>query len=244
MTTNRTATDETSAGKPLAVQTVSDEALMREFQSGSRAAFEELFVRYRRPLFAFFRRRLIHADDTRADDLTQDTFLAVLRATERYEPRAPVRTYLYGIAFNLLASERRRQFRDAPSASPAPEAGTTSDATAILWIRQALEKLELSEREILMLREYEQLSYAEIAELLELPINTVRSRLFRARMALKELLESKNLNLATEKDSFPAISESRPRTVPINAALEPNPEPIRRDSIPELRPAAEDEDLR
>lgn len=107
-----------------------------------------------------------------------------------------------------------------------------------------MEKLELSEREILMLREYEQLSYAEIAELLELPINTVRSRLFRARMALKELLESKNLTLAAEKDSFPAISESRPRTAPINAALEPNPEPIRRDSIPELRPAAEDEGLR
>ncbi len=60
--------------------------------------------------------------------------------------------------------------------------------TACLWIRQALERLDESEREILMLREYEQLSYAEIAELLKLPVNTVRSRLFRSRMALKELL--------------------------------------------------------
>jgi RNA polymerase sigma-70 factor (ECF subfamily) len=169
--------------------TITDEALMLEFRDGSRDAFEELFNRYRAPLFGFFRRRL--ANQTRAEDLTQETFLAVLRSTERYEARAPVRTYLYGIAFNLLAAERRKQFRDAGSARPAPEPCTFSDSTQLLWLRHALAKLELSEREILMLREFEQLSYAEIAELLELPINTVRSRLFRARMALKEQLEAK-----------------------------------------------------
>jgi RNA polymerase sigma-70 factor, ECF subfamily len=59
----------------------------------------------------------------------------------------------------------------------------------VLWIRQGLEKLDESECEILMLREYEQLSYAEIAELLKLPVNTVRSRLFRSRMTLKGYLE-------------------------------------------------------
>ena len=61
----------------------------------------------------------------------------------------------------------------------------------VLWVRQALEKLDAGEREILMLREYEQLNYAEIAELLRLPVNTVRSRLFRSRMALKSFLEPK-----------------------------------------------------
>jgi RNA polymerase sigma-70 factor, ECF subfamily len=60
-----------------------------------------------------------------------------------------------------------------------------------LWVQQALEKLDSGEREILMLREYEQLNYAEIAELLRLPVNTVRSRLFRARMELKSFLEPK-----------------------------------------------------
>jgi RNA polymerase sigma-70 factor (ECF subfamily) len=58
-----------------------------------------------------------------------------------------------------------------------------------MWIRQALEKLDAQEREILMLREYEQLSYQEISDLLSVPVNTVRSRLFRSRMALKESLE-------------------------------------------------------
>ncbi|MGI9070405.1 MAG: sigma-70 family RNA polymerase sigma factor [Bryobacteraceae bacterium] len=56
-------------------------------------------------------------------------------------------------------------------------------------VRDALQKLGATEREILMLREYEVLSYSEIAEILRLPVNTVRSRLFRARMALKEHLE-------------------------------------------------------
>jgi RNA polymerase sigma factor (sigma-70 family) len=162
---------------------ISDEGLMLEFRSGSREAFEELFARYREPLYGFFRRRLESSE--RAEDLTQETFLAVIRATSRYEPRALVRTYLYGIALKLLAAERRRQIRN----SPAPEAAVESVPDEVLWVRQALERLDPSEREILMLREYEQLSYSEIAELLLLPVNTVRSRLFRSRMALKSHLE-------------------------------------------------------
>ena len=166
---------------------ITDEALMLEFQGGSRQAFEQLFVRYRGPLYGYFRRRL--NGDQRAEDLTQETFLAVIRAAARYEPRALVRTYLYGIAMNLLAAEARKRFRDSPPGQPAPEPTTHDAPDAAVWVRQALEKLDESEREILMLREYEQLNYAEIADLLELPINTVRSRLFRARMAMKGYLE-------------------------------------------------------
>src|SRR6185437_4436736 len=84
----------------------SDEALMLEFQGGSRAAFEELFARYHKPLYGFFGRRLNNRE--RAEDLAQETFLAVIRAVSRYEPRASVRTYLYGIALKLLAAERRK----------------------------------------------------------------------------------------------------------------------------------------
>jgi len=213
---------------------ISDEALMLEFQSGSRDAFEQLIARYRGPLFGFFRRRLNRDGETRAEDLTQDTFLAVLRATERYEPRAPVRTYLYGIAFNLLAAERRRQFRDAPSASPPPEPETSSDTSNVIWIRQGLAKLELSEREILMLREYEQLSYSEIAELLDLPINTVRSRLFRARLALKQHLEAQG-SAASDALPRPLNAVSRPSKLGASAAQPARPEPIS-----ELRPAEEE----
>jgi len=161
----------------------SDEALMIEFQRGSREAFEELFARYRDPLYGFFRRRL--QNSPRAEDLTQEVFLAVMRAVARYEPRALVRTYLYGIALKLLSAERRRH-RDADAHTEPAAAARPEEA---LWVREALDRLDNNDREILMLREYEQLSYGEIAELLRLPLNTVRSRLFRSRMALKSYLE-------------------------------------------------------
>jgi RNA polymerase sigma-70 factor (ECF subfamily) len=67
-----------------------------------------------------------------------------------------------------------------------PAVRNTMDAD--LWLRDAVNRLERMDREILLLREFEQLSYGEIAELLRLPLNTVRSRLFRARTALRELL--------------------------------------------------------
>jgi len=172
------------------VTIVSDEALMLEFQRGSREAFEELFARYREPLYGFFRRRLASKD--RAEDLAQETFLAVIRAAVRYEPRALVRTYFYGIALKLLAAERRKLSGNEPQLEPEDEPAQESSDDNAVWVRQALQKLEANEREIVMLREYEQLSYDEIAELLRLPVNTVRSRLFRARMALKELLQPAN----------------------------------------------------
>jgi RNA polymerase sigma-70 factor (ECF subfamily) len=168
---------------------ISDEALMLEFQAGSRAAFEELFARYHKLLHSFFGRRLNNPE--RAEDLAQETFLAVIRAASRYEPRALVRTYLYGIALKLLAAERRKGVTSSTFGQLAPEPKIDRSPESVLWIRQAMEKLDAPEREILMLREYEQLSYSDISELLRIPVNTVRSRLFRSRLALKSYLESR-----------------------------------------------------
>ena len=161
---------------------ISDEALILDYQRGSREAFEELYARYREPLYGFFRRRVPTAPV--AEELMQETFLAVIRGAVRYEPRALVRTWLYGIAMNLISAERRKQSRQ-PIAHPTT--ATVNPAEANLEVRDALDALEPSEREILMLREYEQLSYAEISHLLRIPVNTVRSRLFRARMALRTI---------------------------------------------------------
>ena len=165
----------------------SDENLMLEFQGGSRVAFDELYSRYNGPLYGFFRRRV--QSPQRAEDLAQETFLAVIRGSTRYEPRALLRTYLYGIALKLLMADRRQQRREPPSSletTPEPSANHTPETT--LWLQQAIAKLDETDREVLMLREYEQLSYSEIAELLRIPINTVRSRLFRSRAALRDHL--------------------------------------------------------
>ena len=164
----------------------SDEELMFEFQKGSTEAFTELFQRYAQRLYGFFRRRLDHP--TRAEELTQDVFVAVLKGASRYEPRALFRTYLYSIAVRMVMAERRKLGREVADASQAPEPAQAAQSETSAWVRDAVSRLETTEREILLLREYEELSYEEIAQVLSIPMNTVKSRLYRARMALRELL--------------------------------------------------------
>jgi RNA polymerase sigma-70 factor (ECF subfamily) len=166
-----------------------DEQVMQALREGSEPAFDALFRRYKQPIFGFFSRRL--SDSARAEELSQETFIALFRAAKRYEARASFRTYLYAIAFRILRADRRKSiFRAAFLGSPkaAASASTPSHADELLWIRRALAKLDSTDCEIVMLREYQQLTYDEIATLLEVPLNTVRSRLFRARNALRDLL--------------------------------------------------------
>ena len=169
---------------------VTDEALMLDVRGGSRAAFEVLFDRYRDAVWRFFRRRV--DDGARAEELVQDVFVAILQNAVRYEPRAAFRSYLFGIAFNALKADRRKEGRRTEQLVDEP-AATQSDPDDAIWVRRALGTLEPDHREVLMLREYEQLSYQEIAELLRIPVNTVRSRLFRARMDLKHALSTQRL---------------------------------------------------
>lgn len=169
----------------------SDEEWMAEFQRGSAEGFSTLFDRYKQPIFAFFRRRI--TDHAAAEELAQETFLALLRAQSRYRPETHFRIYLYAIAFKLLNRYRRKlAFRAAFLGMPDEhsEPGASPSVEADLAIRQAVRKLDAMDREILLLREFDLLSYAEIAQVLALPVNTVRSRLFRARAALRRLLDS------------------------------------------------------
>src|SRR6516164_11192857 len=117
---------------------LSDEQLMLEFQSGKSWAFEQLFERYRNPVYGFFRRRL--PDIHRAEDMAQETFIVVLRGAERYEERAKFRTYLYAIALKLLWTERRKELREPESSmDPADvRTGTGSDSLTGTWIRDAV----------------------------------------------------------------------------------------------------------
>jgi RNA polymerase sigma-70 factor (ECF subfamily) len=168
---------------------VSDEQLMLAFSKGSADSFTELFTRYKQPIYGFFRRRVF--ESAHAEELTQETFLALFGAAARYQPRALFRTYLYAIGFKILRAHRRKAaFRATFFGQRAslPDPGKQDATESALWVRRAVEKLDPIDREILLLREFEQLSYAEIADLLELPLNTVRSRLFRARTALRNLL--------------------------------------------------------
>ena len=181
-----------------------DEELMLQFQRGSTEAFTELFIRYRNPLYCFFRRRL--ADAARAEELAQECFLAVLQRAERYEPRATFRTYLYSIALRMVAAEYRKQSRE-PVGGKAngndPEEISREESTELaLAVKRAIGSLDSDHREILMLREYEGLSYEEIAAALKIPVNTVRSRLFRARTQLKAVLEGRTSPAPSERNAI------------------------------------------
>ena len=156
---------------------------MLDVQAGKPDAARRLFEAWRQPVWGFFCRRVPRE---RAEELAQDVFAAILEAAPRYQPRGAFRSYLFGIAYNVLMADRRKR---AVITEPLGEyAAEGADRDAVLWVRQALQELDPIDREVLMLREYEQLSYQEIADLQTLPINTVRSRLFRARLALREAL--------------------------------------------------------
>src|SRR6266481_5731386 len=209
----RHALDETPSsqaspqGSPVPSNTgASDERLMLAFSQGSSEAFTELFSRYKQPIYGFFRRRV--AEPAHAEELTQETFLALLRAVARYEPRALFRTYLYAISFKILRAHRRKSafratFLGQRNSTPDPSKLEATESG--LWVRRAVQKLDPLDREVLMLREFEQLSYAEIADLLQLPVNTVRSRLFRARTALRNLL--KPPAASTRQDTLQPITK-------------------------------------
>jgi RNA polymerase sigma-70 factor, ECF subfamily len=178
----------------------SDEQLILELQQGSDEAFTELFLRYRERVYGFFRRRM--NDAAQAEELAQETFLAVLRAAQRYEPRAAFRAYLFGIAFNILAAHRRKSALNKTHSDNAPDELSDPSGTNpenVICVRQAVERLEPAEREVLLLREFEELSYEEIAKILRAPVNTVRSRLFRARLALREILATTPGNFGGRK---------------------------------------------
>lgn len=176
---------------------LTDEQLMAAFARGSGRdpsdAFQTLFGRHGQAVFGFFRRRV--ADAALAEELAQETFLAVVKARGRYEATALFRSYLYGIAFRVLKAHRRKALLRAmftgkmpERAEPAAETSIEAGLLAGLALRDAVGRLEGMDREIVLLREFEELSYTEIAEVLGIPVNTVRSRLFRARRSLRELL--------------------------------------------------------
>jgi RNA polymerase sigma-70 factor (ECF subfamily) len=171
------------------IHVTSDDELMGQIRDGSGTAFELLFERYRTPVWRFFRRRT--PDPGRAEELAQDTFVAMLEAAARYEMRGAFRAFLFGIAYNVLLADRRKAAHRSidPLLHDDIAAVSAGDADTGLWVRQALEQLSANDREILMLREYEQLTYEEIAAVRQIPLNTVRSQLFRARMALRDALQ-------------------------------------------------------
>jgi RNA polymerase sigma-70 factor (ECF subfamily) len=190
---------------------MTDEQLMSAFQGGDDSAFEQLYTRYRRPVFQYVYRRI--GDASRAEELTQEVFVGLIRSRGSWRQEASFRTYLYRIAFNQCASEARRSdFKsvdplerpdgttvDVVSGDPGPDAEARRKQEASL-VAGALGRLDSDQREAIVLREYQGLSYEEIAEVTGVAVGTVKSRIFRGKLELKRLLEPL-LGAATDEPS-------------------------------------------
>jgi RNA polymerase sigma-70 factor, ECF subfamily len=167
----------------------SAERLLRDARKGKEAAFLRLFDDHQMALCRFAYRLTGSAAD--AEDIVQECFLALLRPECSFDPsRTAVRTYLFGAVRNqALKRLRRREDGDVPDAPDlnTPEVEAVRDEVGRA-VAEAIGRLPETQREVLLLAHYEQLALAEIAEITELEVTAVKSRLQRARAALKEAL--------------------------------------------------------
>ena len=187
------------------VQAVSETELVISAQQGDRNAFSELVHLHARGVFNVVYRMC--GDSLIAEDAAQETFLRAWQNLTSYRPQMPLRNWLYRIAFNagmdILRKEKRilpTDIEDLPLADerPGPESQASQHERAAL-VQKAVLSLPDASRAVLVLKEYEGMSYHEIADALDIPIGTVMSRLNYARKLLKERLEPK-LSVQLEVD--------------------------------------------
>lgn len=179
-----------------------DEALVARAKEGDLTALEELFNRYRNQVFSLAYRMTGSPSD--AEDLCQEIFLQVMRKVGSFEGRSSFSTWLYRVAMNRSRDYLRRKKRSPEMLSQEgdpPEqhdqnAGTSGGLESVAiaseaqrLVQEALMQLPVSLRAPLVLHELEGMQYHEVASLLKLPVGTVKSRIFRARIKLAEILE-------------------------------------------------------
>jgi len=176
-----------------AVADQQDRLLVRRILEGDQAAAAELVDRYQRPLFNVALRMLGNVQD--AEDVTQVVFGNLFTSLETYDPRYRFFSWAYRMAMNesLNALKRRREMVTLDDHSAIPTKGAAvDDAVEAVEVeervRSALLQLKAEDRTLLVMRHFSSLSYEEIAEVLEVPTQTVKSRLYTARDRLRTVL--------------------------------------------------------
>ncbi len=164
-----------------------DIQLMLETAAGSETAFAGLIRRHQNGLLNFFVRMGVYTD---AEDLVQETFVRVYKARDRYRPSARFTTFLYMLARHVWADSgrkagRRKRIEDSLATDAGIGGGMTLPASVSgLDLQEALNRLSPKLREAIVLNVYQGLPYQEIADVLAIPLGTVKSRI---NLALREL---------------------------------------------------------
>lgn len=174
-----------------------DELLAVRCQLGDAAALDSLIERWHQPLWRYLHR--MRGDEEDAAELLQDVWLRVLRSLPRLRDPARLRPWLFGIARRALMDRLRREYA-APAASeeldledPAVPEDERDVDEELHVMRDELRQMPLVEREVLVLFYLRELTLAEVADVLDVPVGTVKSRLFRARSVLRDRLERKGI---------------------------------------------------
>jgi len=180
-----------------------DEELMERCAAGSHEAFQCLVERYRGRLINVVGRFINDRD--RAEDIVQEVFLRAFRSRERYKRQGRFSTWIFTIAVNLAKNEIRRKVRrrgemsfealeeaagpTIATADPSPGAEDSFGREQVrAAVTEAIAKLPVKYREAVVLRDIEGLAYEEIASILRIPGGTVRSRINRGRLMIKDYL--------------------------------------------------------
>jgi RNA polymerase sigma-70 factor (ECF subfamily) len=176
-----------------------DENLVRETLAGSQASFQLLVERYQDRIFALARHYTRNAVEI--EDLVQDTFLKAFSRLETFQGQSSFFTWLYRIAVNTILDGLKRRGRSPVRAVEDPELLATPGPTRISGPSANMEREEIARvthavldelpdifRTVLVMREFEEMAYQDIADVLQISIGTVESRLFRARAKFKDKL--------------------------------------------------------
>jgi RNA polymerase sigma-70 factor (ECF subfamily) len=177
----------------VSAEVVTDGELLSRVGSGDRAAFEELYKRYARPVLGLALRRL--GDRGRAEDATQEAFASVWRSARSYDPaRGAGAPWLYAVARNAIVDGLRKSPDPVaePPDTPTSEAGPPeqTEASWVAWrVHRALEVLPVHERPLIELAYWGGMSQSEIADFLQIPLGTVKTRTRSALARLADVLE-------------------------------------------------------
>jgi RNA polymerase sigma factor (sigma-70 family) len=178
----------------LAPGRVADELLVVRYQLGEPDAFDALIERWHRPLWLYIRR--MTGRDDEAQDLLQDVWLRVIRGIPRLRDGPRFRGWLFGIARRALMDRLRRQYAalqtdDVDVSEVAAEEEPTGSEADLATLEAALDVLPTVERDVLTLFYLRDLTLAELAQALGVPVGTVKSRLFRARKMLRAAIQER-----------------------------------------------------
>lgn len=198
---SRAPTSRSNTAKPVRTH-LEDSELVTQIQNGERDLFSELVRRYQDRLYTQCLRQMGSAEV--ASELTQDIFIKIFQNIQRFRHDCTVSTWIFKIAVNHCINQKQRQYRRKYNAHEplegnnpehprelAGKSNVLNDIQSQEWrhhIEMALAKLDPEQREILILRELQELSYDEISDILELPLGTVKSRMHRARTTLSKML--------------------------------------------------------